>query len=284
MSEQSKVIIIPLNDPEAVLISQIAQAMGLDLIASKQGHGASIDRSKGLIEKIKKGGWKEVMIVEMPGLKTEKMLKKLGLKVTIIDHHNYEGLKRAFIKGKIKKSSLEQFLKMFRLNDKKLKELGFKPVLVRGIGVMDRGFVWQALEEGYSWREIKQIMDYQDELMAVVRDMKDEKVKIREAEKAWAKREKFGKFMVIKNPTNMGFRARLSRLIAYEMKKPTPLILVEPKRHFIYVQETDRAQDLFKKFGGFTFGMGTNWGYRSERGGRMVRLGEVKEFLGEGGA
>lgn len=279
MKKNDSVIIIPLNDPEAVLISQIAQAMGLEVITSKQGHGASIDRSKGLIAKIKKGGWKEVLIVEMPGLKTEKMLKKLGVKVKIIDHHNYEGLKRAYTKGRINKSSLEQFIKMFKLTDKKLKELGFDAKLVKGIGVMDRGFVWQALQEGYDWRDIKKIMDYQDELMAQVRDMKDEKEKMREAEKVWKAREKFGDFYILKNQTNIGIRARLSRIIAYEMKKPTPIILVEPKRHFIYVQETDRAQDLFKKFGGFTFGMGTNWGYKEEKGKRGPKLSDVKKFL-----
>ncbi|MBU1705152.1 hypothetical protein KKG19_00265 [Patescibacteria group bacterium] len=279
MKKDNIVIIIPLNDPEAVLISQIAQAMGLDLIASKQGHGASADKSKGLIEKIKKGGWKEAIIIEMPGLKTEKMLKKLGVKVVIIDHHNYTGLKRAFEKGRIKQSSLEQFIKLFKLGDKKLKDLGFDFELVKGIGVMDRGFVWQALQEGYDWREIKKIMDYQDELMAQVRDMKDEKLKIKAAEEAWKNREKWGEFYIMQNKTNIGFRARLSRLIAYEMKKPTPLILVEPKRHFIYVQETDKAQELFKKFGGFTFGMGTNWGFKEEKGKKGPKLSDVKKIL-----
>ena len=277
--KNTKVVIIPLNDPEAVLLSQIAKVMGLDLITSKQGHGASVDKSKGLIEKIIKGGWQEAIIVEMPGLKTEKMLKKLGVKVTIIDHHNYEGLKRAYIKGKIKPSSLEQFLKIFKLTNKKLEKLGFQAELVKGIGVMDRGFVWQALEEGYSWRVIKKLMNYQDELMAQVRNMKAEEEKIKAAAAAWRNRETWGKYLIIRNPSNLGFRSRLSRLIAYEMKKPTPIILVEPKRHFIYVQETDRAQDLFKKFGGFTFGMGTNWGYKSERRKPGPKLKEIQNFL-----
>lgn len=279
MNFRNKVIIIPLNDPEAVLIWQLAQALDLAVITSRQGHGASIDKSKGLIAKIKKGGWQEALIVEMPGVKTEKMLKKNGVKVQILDHHNYEGLKRAFVKGKIKPSSLEQFLKMFKLTDKRLKELGFDPMLVKGIGVMDRGFVWQALEEGYSWRDIKKIMDYQDELMREVRDMKAEKEKITQAKKVWTGREKWNDFYVLKNNTTIGIRARLSRLMAYEMKKPTPIILVEPKRHFIYVQETDRAQDLFKKFGGFTFGMGTNWGYKYDKGEKKPNLEDVKKFL-----
>lgn len=279
MNFRNKVIIIPLNDPEAVLIWQLAQALDLAVITSRQGHGASIDKSKGLIAKIKKGGWQEALIVEMPGVKTEKMLKKNGVKVQILDHHNYEGLKRAFVKGKIKPSSLEQFLKMFKLTDKRLKELGFDPMLVKGIGVMDRGFVWQALEEGYSWRDIKKIMDYQDELMREVRDMKAEKEKITQAKKVWTGREKWNDFYVLKNNTTIGIRARLSRLMAYEMKKPTPIILVEPKRHFIYVQETGRAQDLFKKFGGFTFGMGTNWGYKYDKGEKKPNLEDVKKFL-----
>jgi hypothetical protein len=85
--------------------------------------------------------------------------------------------------------------------------------------------------------------------------------------------------VIIENETKLGLRARLSRIIAIEIGKPTPLILAEPKRGFIYVQETDRAQDLFKKFGGFTYGMGNNWGYRKEKRKRKVGLEEVRQFL-----
>ena len=56
-------------------------------------------------------------------------------------------------------------------------------------------------------------------------------------------------YSIVEDDTNMSMRRRVSRIIALEMKKPTPLIMVEKGRGFIYVQETDQAMELFEKFG-----------------------------------
>lgn len=274
------VLLIPTNDPEAVLIFQIATALGIPTLQSGQPHGAVLEREKDLLQKIRASGATRVVIVEMPGLETEKAIRQAGIDLEIIDHHQYTDLDRAHdAKGRELPSSLIQFLKRFRIMDAKLKRLGFDPRLVRGIAILDQGFVWLALKRGYAWREIHRLFAYTDELMGSVRNMRDEEAKREVAQRAWDKRRRWKKYFIVEGEGNLSLRPRLSRIVALARRKPTPLIVIEHGRGFIYVQETDKAQKLFDHFGGFTFGEHHNWGYKNAGAKKKVTVDDVLKVL-----
>lgn len=278
---QKTVLIIPPNDPEAVMIFELAKKMGLEVIESKQPHGATLDREPKLLARVKAGGWNRAVVVEMPGPKTEAALRRAGVEVAVIDHHHYTHLDRAH-DPKTKKllpSSLEQFLRRFRITDAKLTSLGFSPRLVRGVGINDRGFVWALRDEGYADKEIRAVLAYQKILMGPRLDPAVEARKDALARRAWDARKQWNGFELIDDKTGADLRPRLSLIIALEVKRPVPLMLVENTRGLIYVQESPHAVDLFKRFGGFTFGMDRNWGYKNERGKRRVTLDDVKRFI-----
>ncbi|MBI4598907.1 hypothetical protein HY734_01775 [Candidatus Uhrbacteria bacterium] len=280
---RNTVLILPPNDPEAVMILKLASALQIPVLVCDQPHGASLDHESDILKRVREGDWQRAAIVEMPGPKTEARLRRAGMEVVLIDHHNYGKLDRAHNAktGKLLSSSLEQFHKLFRVTDDKLKRLGFDPVLVRGIGIMDRGFVWALREEGYSEKDVKRVLAYQKELMAVFVDPKEEARKDATAEKAWNGRKVWKGFTVISHQSKDGLRGRLSRIIAVEVKHPIPLILSEPKRGTVYVQESPHAPALIRHFGGFTFGMDRNWGYKNEGNKPRVMLMDVKKFLGQ---
>lgn len=274
------ILLIPPNDAEAILISKLAEAIGLPMIRSNQQHGATLELEPNIVSRIKRTGCKEIIIVELPGMKTEEKIKKLGVKLTIIDHHHYTNLDRAHAaNGKLLASSLEQFLKRFRLTDTRLDKLGFDPLLVRGIGILDRGFVWALLAQGYSKRQVEHVLAYHDELTSVLHDQKTEVRKNTWALDAWEKRKVWNGYFIVESNKDFSLRPRLSRIVAVEFGKPTPLIIIEKKRKLIYVQESPHAMKLFETFGGFTFGLDHNWGYHNEAGKKRVGLKEVKEAL-----
>ncbi|OGL66966.1 hypothetical protein A2856_00515 [Candidatus Uhrbacteria bacterium RIFCSPHIGHO2_01_FULL_63_20] len=277
------VLIIPPNDPEAVQIWLIAKAMKLPIIRSNQPRGAWLDKEPRVVEKVKEGGYERVVVVEMPGPETEAELRKMGVKLVIIDHHEYTGLDRArhAASGRMLPSSLEQFMRLFRVTDAKLKELGFDPKMVKAIGVYDSGFVWALRRKGWSWSRVKQVVDYQRALMEHVRATRREEAKMDKAAEIWEEREKWGKFFIVESDTEMSVRERLSLVVALDRKKPTPLIVVEKGRGFIYVQESGAAPGLMKHFGGFTFGMGKNWGFKNAGAKKKVTLSDVQTFLAE---
>ncbi|TAK04100.1 hypothetical protein EPO34_03020 [Patescibacteria group bacterium] len=278
-----RVLIIPVNDPEAVQIWRIAKAMGLPVIRSRQGHGATLDKEKELLKRVKASGHKRVVVVEMPGPKAEESLRRAGFDVVIIDHHEYTGLDRARNPktGRRLRSSLEQFRSLFRITDKKLKALGFDPRLVRAIGIQDRGYVWALLKEGYAWKDIRGIFEHMDRLMDEVRDPGKEQEKMAQAQRAWDKREAWNGYFIVHGDGTGNLRVRLSRIAALAMRKPTPIIVVEADRGFIYVQESDAAEKLFNRFGGFTFGMGRAWGHKNSGTKHPVTLEMVQAFLAE---
>jgi len=283
MNLKKTVLVIPANDAEAVMILRLAQAMKLPTIISQQPHGASLDREPKIIQQIKDCGAERIIVVEMPGVKTEKKLSDLGLEIVIIDHHHYQGLDRA-CHPKTKKSlpsSLEQFLKFFKITDSYLKKLGFDPRLVRGIGIIDRGFVWALQKENYSATEIKKIIAYQKKLMRPFVDLKEEKKYEQAAHEAWKRRKVWQEFSIVVDKTKKGLRPFLSLLFVKKFKRRTPLILDERVRGVIYVQGSPKTKKLFDKFGGFTFGEEMNWGYKNQPGRKKVTLAEVKKFLTE---
>ncbi len=280
MPYKKTVLIIAPNDAEAVMITQLADKLGLPTIASKQLHGASLDKGHDYIQAVKEGGYTRAIVVEMPGARVEARLRKMGVRVDVIDHHHYTGLSRAHDKkGRLLPSSLEQFLAMFKVSDAKLKKWGFDPRLVRGIGIQDRGYVWSLQDEGYSRKEIEQVMAYHDSLIAHLQNPKTEARKEHAARAAWERRKKWREFLVISTRANIGLRPRLSRIVFEKIKKPTPMIIAEHGRGLIYVQESPYALHLFERFGGFTFGLDRNWGHKNEPDKKKVTLREVKQAL-----
>ena len=162
-----------------------------------------------------------------------------------------------------------------------LGRLGFDSYLVRGIGIMDRGFVWALQEAAYTQRDIRRIVAYQKELMVSVdkRNAEKDAHKMTLAEAAWERREKWNGYYIVKHRSQFGLRGALSLIMALEIRHPTPIILCESQQKIIYVQESPDAVHLFETFGGFTFGMDHNWGYKNEPGKREVGLREVKKVL-----
>ena len=126
MKMSDTLLIVPPNDAEAIVISQIAQLLGIPTYLSKQTHGASLDKGRDYRSDIKKDKYKRVVIVEMPGPKTEARLRKMNIELVIIDHHHYTGLNRAhdFRTGRMLPSSLEQFLDLFKISEKKTESIG----------------------------------------------------------------------------------------------------------------------------------------------------------------
>ncbi len=216
----------------------------------------------------------------MPGVKTEAKIKKLGVKLAVIDHHHYTNLDRAHAaNGKLLPSSLEQFLKRFHLTDKRLDKLGFDPLLVRGIGIMDRGFVWALLSEGYTKKQVERVLSFHDELTSVLHDPKTETRKNAWTLDAWHKRKSWNGYFIVESNKDFSLRPRLSRIVAMQFGRPTSLIIIERKRNLIYVQESSHAMRLFETFGGFTFGLDRNWGHHNEAGKKKIRLVDIKKIL-----
>lgn len=262
------------------MINLIAQKIGLPTIVSRQSHGASLDKGRDYFSEIISGGYSRVITVEMPGPNTEARLRSSGIEMKIIDHHNYTGLDRAHDShGNVLLSSLEQFLKMFRITDACLKKMGLDPLLVHGIGIQDRGFIWALQKEGYSRSQIGRVMDYHDELISLVRDSKTEANKKQSALRAWKRRKKWKEFIVIETRSKFQLRPQLSRVVAQKIGKPTALIIVDETRALIYVQESALAPRLFDCFGGFTFGSDMGWGYRNSKFHKKVTLFKVKKEI-----
>lgn len=280
MKKSETVLVIPPNDAEAVLIKQIAEKIHLPIIESHQLHGASLDKGHDYVREILNGGYKKAIIVEMPGVKAEKRLRKSGIELEIIDHHHYTGLDRAHsASGELLGSSLEQFLKLLRISDTQLHNLGFVSRLVHGVGIQDRGYIWSLQDEGYTKKEIEQVLAYTDALTAHLHNPQNEARKHRLAEAAWKRRKRWHEFFIVSTRADLQLRPRISRIIVETIGKPTPLIIVEKKRGLIYVQESPFALHLFERFGGFTFGLDRNWGIRNIPGKPSVTLRDVKKAI-----
>lgn len=277
-------VLVPPNDPEAVMIRDIAKDFEIDVIASNQPHGAKLNDEQDKVQKIIDEGYETAVIIELPGEGQEQKLRDNGVEVKIIDHHEYTGLDRAHNEhGERLPASLTQFLDYFAITDDDLREHGFDPKTVHGIALMDGGYVWALRNHGYDEGEIREIIKTQKDLMESVRKVQNEEEKEAHARKIWDEREHWNGFYIVVNETDYEMRARVSLIIALELKKPTPLILNDRGRGFIYVQETELASDLFAKFGGFTFGSGDNWGYknRGKKKTNRVTLKHVKQAISD---
>ncbi|MFA5945608.1 MAG: hypothetical protein WC802_01705 [Patescibacteria group bacterium] len=252
------ILLCPKNDEESVLILQIAKSAGIPTVVSPQEHGAKLELEKDLEERLKKANPQAstIVIVETPGPEREQELEKAGYEVIIIDHHRYEGLNRMK-----QESSLDQFLVLFELDDAKLEELGFDPFLVKGIGMMDRGWVWELAKEGIEKADRKRIMDYYQSLLEDMGGLKTGDVE--SARTAWDGREVRDGVIIVRSTSNdpaVHIRQALSSILAENFDEP-PVTLVVEGNGRIAVQDTDKATKLHEKFGGYVFGKDLCWGF-----------------------
>lgn len=278
LDRSSTVLILPPNDAEAVQILRIATKLKIQTLVSDQPHGARLEHEPDLADRLNETGKQTVVVVEMPGPSAEKQLRAGGFDLHIIDHHRYDDLDRMSDPktGKPLPSSLEQFLEIFGISDDELKQNGFDPRLVRGVAAMDRGFIWALQRDGFSEEEIKHVSTYVRDLSRVARG--DEKTERNEAtaQEAWKGRQQVGEYVLVtSDEPGAEIRPVVSLMAAEQFGKPTPMIIASRGGLLIYVQESPKALDLFKKFGGFTFGQDTCWGYNNALEKRKVTVDDV---------
>lgn len=255
------ILVCPKNDEESLQILKIAQAAGFPTVISAQPHGARLYNEPNLIARLKLADpdAQRVAIVEIPGVTVEDELKSIGYEVVIIDHHRYDDLDRMQ-----HLSSLEQFLEVFGLSDERLRTLGFDPVLVRGVGMIDRGFVWELKAEGLSPTDQKRVRDYYVSLMNELGSPSEGSVA--EARRAWEAREQAGEIFIVRSRrADLKIREALSFVIADEYAEP-PQVLIFEGNGRVSLQDSDLAPKLHQAFGGFTFGQDRCWGFQPEPG------------------
>ena len=265
------ILVCPKNDEESLQILKISAAFGISTLISDQPHGAKLEREEKLLERLKSTNpdATKIVIVEIPGPEVEDTLKSDGYEVIIIDHHRYDDLDRTH-----DTSSLEQFLVTFSLDDAKLIEFGFDPVMVRGVAAIDRGFLWELKREPITKEQQEQVMDYYREFtmeLGPERRAREEAV----AREAWeGRREQDGLLIVESEVGDVGFRDALSYLVAKSFDEPRPVLIRQGNRR-IYVQDTDAAGRLHERFGGFLFGQEKCWGVLVEGGQVLPVVDEV---------
>ncbi|MBI1908391.1 hypothetical protein HYS28_03170 [Candidatus Uhrbacteria bacterium] len=249
------VLLTPKNDEESLMIVRIAEAAKIPMVVSAQPHGAKLEREPAVLDRLRKANpaARRVVIVEIPGPETEGVLREAGYDVAVIDHHRYTELDRM-----TDKSSLEQFLEMFGIDEAMLATLGFDPVLVRGVGIIDRGFLWALRNEIPDVETRKRIRDFYRSLAL---ELGKDRARIEEAaQEAWEHREVRDGVVIVRTDRNdVSIRDAVSFLIADAYDAPPQSIVVEGTRR-LFVQESDHAAALFQEYGGFTFGRDRCWG------------------------
>ncbi len=268
------VLLSPRNDEESLQILKLAKAMEIPTVISNQPHGARLANEEKLLERLRAANphAKYVVIIEIPGPEVEGKLSAAGYQVIVIDHHQYEGLDR--MKNE---SSLEQFLQTFGLDDAQLCELGFEPSLVRGVGIIDRGFLWELKREGYSFEEARKARDYYRRLSEELGgDVQSSEVVVREA---WQKKEiKNGISIYRSTNEKVHIREAISFLVADVYDEPPTSIIVEGDGQ-ISVQDTVKATKLFKQFGGYLFGKNLCWGFQPRSDKKTPSIDQILTVL-----
>lgn len=274
MKYDDVVLLTPRNDEESLMIVQLAEAAGIPTCISAQPHGARLEREEKLVERLRATNPRatQVFIVEIPGPATEDALRTAGFDVHIIDHHRYDALDRMR-----EKSSLEQFLEAFGFNDAELEALGYNPVLVRGVGMIDRGFLWALRNEIVDTSIQKAVRDYYRSLTLQLG--KDREAIELAAREAWDKREvRDGVIIVRSERKDVGIRDAISFLVADSHDAPPQVIVIEGDRR-MFVQESDAAPLLFAEYGGFTFGRDRCWGIQATKERAIPALKDVMTRL-----
>jgi len=269
----STVLLCPKNDEESVLILKIAKTAGIPTVVSPQAHGSRLELEEKLEERLKLANpnASTIVIVEIPGPDREAELEKAGYNVIIVDHHRYEGLNRMK-----QESSLDQFLVIFGLTDAKLVELGFDPFLVKGVAMLDRGWVWELSRAGIDKADRKRITDYYLSFRDELGGAKPEEMV--EARRAWDAREEREGIIIVRTSTETRIRESLSQILVENFDEPLVTLVIEGA-HRITVQDTPLAPKLHEKFGGYVFGKDRCWGYLSTPKKRGPSEDEIMKVL-----
>lgn len=252
------------------MITKIAVAAGIPMVISKQPHGANLSAEPDLGARLQAANQdaKRLVIVEMPGPEVEAALRTSGYELIIIDHHRYTDLDRMR-----HESSLEQFLAIFNIDDDRLTSLGFDPVLVRGVGLLDRGFVWELAKEGVPKEDAARIRAFYLSLADELNGPRE--VERAEALRAWNERtERDGVIIVTSGREDLALREALSFIVAEHYEAAPELLFVQGKRR-LTVQDSDAAPALFARFGGFTFGQDRCWGVQSTKEQPLPNIDDV---------
>ena len=275
MNRIDTILLCPKNDEESLQIIKIAQALEIPTLVSDQPHGAKLDKEQNLVERLKgvSVDASRVVIVEIPGPEVEQQLRNAGYEVTIVDHHRYDDLDRTN-----DKSSLEQFLETFDINDGQLVDLGFDPTMIRGLAAMDRGFLWELKRIQPDKALCDKAIEYYRDLtleMGPERRAREEEV----ARQAWdARREQDGLIIVESEVSDVSFRDALSYLVAKTYDEPRQVVIRQGSRR-MYVQDTDSAGALHDRFGGFLFGGERCWGILVEGSRSLPSVDEVVQTV-----
>jgi len=138
---QKTILLCPENDLESRTILKIAEKLNIEVRPSTQKWGAKLEKEPD--ENFHNPDKKNIWVVEIPGPEKEAALKNKGYDLTIIDHHEYEGLNRYN-----DLSSLEQFAKKcgYELSEEE-----------KVIAINDRSYIWGLISEGVSLENIMAI-------------------------------------------------------------------------------------------------------------------------------
>ncbi|MDA0208336.1 MAG: hypothetical protein O3B64_02950 [bacterium] len=272
---EDTILIIPQNDPESLQIGKIAHAAGIPTLYSEQPHGARLENEPDLFGRLQEldPNRLTLVILEIPGPKKETELRALGYRIDIIDHHMYDDLDRMQ-----PLSSLEQFLAYFEIDQADLMSLGFNPRMVLGVGVIDRGFLWQLKREGFENEEAIRVRAYYRELLLELgaeRRFSQEAL----AKEVWEKRRMEGDVLILESTEDhLSIRDPLSFLMADAYPDMPPETIIRQGNRRVYVQESKRAPKFLARYGGFTFGHGVCWGMVNESG-HLPTTEELLEML-----
>lgn len=268
------------------MIIRLARKLRLPLLVSAQPHGARLEQEPDVLTRVATFGKARICVVEIPGPVIEKKLRQQVKEFVWIDHHQYDFLDRAHDQKtrRPKPSSLEQFLDFFGVTDAELRQWGYAPKIVKGVGVSDRAYLWGLKKEGYSPSQIKQVVGLIERLERTnVRQpgVPPKSVVNSAARRVWKVRTVWDGFAVVRSRSKFGIRGELSSILAKKHGKPTPVILVERGGNRLYVQESPQAKKLFQHLGGFTFGGINNWGYDNTQSKPRRTLKDVQRVLNE---
>ncbi len=140
----SLLLVVPVNDQEALTIVDIGKASGAHVLPLQLDHGSKLteDIKKQILKKATEIGANTIAIVELPGTsKVEEDIRASGKDLIVIDHHDYQDMKRAN-----PLSSLEQVANLlgFNLSSNEM-----------AVAINDRSFIYGLRDLGLSQPDLE---------------------------------------------------------------------------------------------------------------------------------
>ena len=204
--------------------------------------------------------------------------------IRIIDHHTYGTLDRlndphSRLRNK---SSLEQFLDEAGITDEELREWGYEPKVVRGLGIFDDRFAQGLRDEGYASQEIAAVIALSTGFSSEMNPSFEEIAKA--AEEDWKNRELWRGYVVVRSDFRLDVRGAISHIMIREGVDARPHIISSCSGKKIFVQQVDpsvveRLQHGIPPENTFTYGAGRCWGYDAKMGPVTVKLDQVLKAL-----